>query len=404
MGAAEGGVEARNAEDGSSDITSFGLSQAHVDMRAVLRRFVDREVCDLARVAEEKEEFPRQLIPMLAEHDLLGIKYPVSLGGQGLDIICECLLIEELTRASAGISAGVFAHAHLSIAPIIYFGDEEQREQFAAPALRGEYIGAFALTEPGAGSDVRGLQTSARQDAGSSDFRLNGSKVFITNGSIADYLLVAAYLEPGESSDRSIAMFVIPGDTPGLERRPMKKLGNRSSDTAEVFIDDVRVPQSALLGTRDAGFKQLVRTLTEGRILVSTRGLALAEDAYERALAYAKERRAFGHAISRYQAISHRLAQLDIEIDAARLLIYRAARLAMAGKDATIAASKAKFAATTLAQRATTQALHMHGGWGYTPEYGVERLYRDAPESVIGEGTAEIQLRIIARSLGLDEF
>lgn len=376
----------------------FGLDESHRMMRETLRRFVEREVLPLVRRAEEEHTFPRELIPLLAEHDLLGLKYPTEHGGQGLDILAECLLIEELTRAGAGASAGVFAHTHLGIAPIVYFGDDDLRERYAQPALRGELIAGFALTEPGAGSDVKGIQTRAVRDG--DIYRINGQKVFTTNGTIADYLVVAAYTRP-DAGSAGISIFVVPTGIPGVEARPLKKLGNWSSDTAEVFLTDVVIPVDHRIGPEEGGFKQLMRTLVEGRIIVSTRGLALAEVAFEGAVRYAKEREAFGHPIGYYQDVGHKIARMAVEVDAARLLIYRAAHLYMAGQECSVEASKAKYFASTLAQRATTEALHIHGGWGYMTEFEVERLYRDAPESVIGEGTAEIQLRVIARALGL---
>lgn len=379
---------------------NFGLDDEHVQMRASVRALVRDKVVPLARDGEERHTFPRQVLPLLAAQGLIGLKYPVELGGQGLDILAECVLVEELTYAAAGLSAGVFAHSHLGIAPILYFGDDDLRAQFAAPALRGELVAGFALTEPSAGSDVKGIKTRARRDG--DHYILNGSKVFITNGTIADYLVVAAYTDP-DAGSRGISIFAVPTDTPGIETTALRKLGNWSSDTAEVFLSDVRVPVRNRIGEEHGGFIQLMRTLTEGRIIVSTRALALAQQAYDLALAYAKERSAFGHPISSYQAVSHRLAATAVDLDAARMLIYRAARLYMAGKDCAVEASKAKYFASTLAQRATTEAVHVHGGWGYMAEYEVERLYRDAPESVIGEGTAEIQLRVIARSLGMQE-
>lgn len=378
---------------------TFGLSTEHRAMQQTLRRLVDREIRPLVQQAEKDKTFPREIIGVLAEHDLIGLKYPVELGGQGLDIIAECLLVEELTRAGAGASAGAFAHVHLGIAPIIYFGSEELQRTYAAPALRGELLAGFSLTEPGAGSDVKGIRTRAVRDG--EHYVINGQKVFTTNGSIADYLVVAAYTDPGAGS-KGISIFVVPTDTPGFEARPLRKLGNWSSDTAEVFLTDVRIPVGNRIGPEHGGFLQLMRTLTEGRIIVSTRALALAEQAFELALKYAKEREAFGNLIGSYQGVSHKIARMAVDVDAARLMIYRAARLYMAGEDCGIEASKAKYFATTVAQRVTTEALHVHGGWGYTDEFEIERLYRDAPESVIGEGTAEIQLRIIAKSLGME--
>jgi hypothetical protein len=374
----------------------FGLDESHVLMRETLRGLVEARVVPLVEAAERDKVFPRELIPLLAEHGLIGLKYPPEMGGQGLDILAECLLIEEISRAAAGASAGVFAHCHLGIAPIVYFGDDDLRERYARPALRGELVAGFALTEPGAGSDVKGIRTRAVRDGGS--YRIDGQKAFTTNGTIADYLVVAAYTRPGAGAE-GISIFVVPTDTPGVEARPIDKLGNWSSDTAEVFLSGVVVPVENRIGPEQGGFTQLMRTLTEGRVIVATRALALAEVAFEHAARYAREREAFGRPIGQHQAVGHTIARMSVDIDAARLLIYRAAHLAIAGRDCAAEASKAKYFATTIAQRITTEALHLHGGWGFTREFPLERLYRDAPETVIGEGTAEIQLRIIARAL-----
>lgn len=378
----------------------FGLSDEHRMLREALRAYVQREVVPLARRGEETKTFPRELIPKLAAQGYIGMKYPVERGGQGLDILAECILVEELTRAAAGVSAGVFAHSHLGIAPIVYFGTDAQIKQYAAPAIRGEAIAGFALTEPGAGSDVKGIQTRAKRIG--EKYVVNGAKVFTTNGTIADYLIVAAYTRP-ELGANGISIFIVDTNTPGITRAPLKKLGNWSSDTAEIAFVDAEVSAENRLGPEEGGFKQLMWILTEGRIVVAARAVALAELAYEKALAYARERRAFGRPIGSFQGIGFKLARMSIDIDAARLLTYRAAHLSMNGEDCRTEASKAKYCASTVAQRVTTEALHVHGGYGYTAEYEVERLYRDAPESVIGEGTAEIQLRIISKSLGLTE-
>lgn len=376
----------------------FGLDDTQWLMRDTLRRFVEREVVPLVERGEREHTFPRELIPLLAEHGYIGLKYPTEVGGQGLDVFAECLLIEEIGRAAAGAAAGVFAHTHLGIAPLVYFGSDELRERYARPALRGALIAGFALTEPGAGSDVKAIRTRAVREGDT--YRINGQKVFTTNGTIADYLVVAAYTQPDAGSN-GISIFVVPTDSEGFEARALSKMGNWSSDTAEVFLSDVVVPADNRIGPENGGFKQLMRTLVEGRIIVATRGLALAEKAFEHSVKYAKEREAFGHPIGHFQGVSHKIARMAAEIDAARLLIYRAAHLHAQGLDSGVEASKAKYFATMLAQRATTDAVHIHGGWGFTTEFGVERLYRDAPESVIGEGTEDIQLNVIAKSLGL---
>lgn len=376
----------------------FGLEREHREFRDTFRRFVADKVAPIAERGEREHRFPREVYAVLRDAGFLAVNFPVEVGGGGGDLLMGCIFYEELTRASAGVSAGVFAHQHLAAGPVFHLGTEEQQREFLLPALRGERIGAFGLTEPDAGSDIRGIKTTARRHGG--DFVLNGSKLYITNGSIADFMLVAARTGQARSAD-ALSMFIVETQEPGVTARDLVKVGNHSSSTAFVSLEDVRVPARRVLGEVGRGLAQLKATLTEGRILVANRGLGLAQEAYELILRYANERQAFGRTIGSFQGVAFKIAEMAARLDAVRLMIYRAARLRMAGHDCIREAAMAKYLASEAAVRVTAEALLLHGGAGYMEEMKVARLYRDAPEAWIGEGTNEIQLSVIARSLGL---
>jgi alkylation response protein AidB-like acyl-CoA dehydrogenase len=376
----------------------FGLEREHREFRDHFRRFVTARLAPIAEAGEREHRFPREIYGALREAGYLAINYPEDVGGAGGDLLIGCLFYEELTRASAGVSAGVFAHQHLAAGPIFRFGTDEQKREFMLPALRGERLGAFGLTEPDAGSDIRGIKTTARRDGG--DFVLNGSKLFITNGGIADFMLVAARTGEGRSA-KALSLFIVETAQGGVEARELDKVGNHSSSTAFVSLEDVRVPARRVLGEIGQGLGSLKETLVEGRILVANRGLGIAQEAWELILKYAGERQAFGQTIGRFQGVAFKIADMAARIDAARLMIYRAARLRIEGAECVREASMGKYLASEVAVRVTADALLLHGGAGYMEEMKIARLYRDAPEAWIGEGTNEIQLGVIARSLGL---
>jgi alkylation response protein AidB-like acyl-CoA dehydrogenase len=380
------------------NLEDFGLSREHREFRDHFRRFVVDRVAPLAERGERERRFPREVYDVLRDGGFLAVNFPEEVGGGGGDLLMGCLFYEELTRAAAGVSAGVFAHQHLAAGPILRFGTAEQRRQFLGPAIRGERIGAFGLTEPDAGSDIRGIKTRARRSG--DDWVLNGSKLYITNGAIADFMLVAARTEEARSAG-ALTVFLIDADDPGVGPRELDKVGNHSSSTAFVSLEDVRVPARRVLGEVGQGLGLLKATLTDGRILVANRGLGIAQEAHELILRYAGERQAFGQPIGRFQAVAFKIADMAARIDAARLMIYRAARLRMAGHDCIREASMAKYLSSEVAVRVAADALLLHGGAGYMEEMKIARLYRDAPEAWIGEGTNEIQLGVIARSLGL---
>ncbi|OGK79684.1 MAG: hypothetical protein A2X52_04885 [Candidatus Rokubacteria bacterium GWC2_70_16] len=376
----------------------FGLEREHREFRDAFRRFVTAKIAPLAEAGEREHRFPREVYQVLRDGGFLAVNFPEAVGGGGADLLTACIYYEELTRAAAGVSAGVFAHHHLAAGPVLRIGTEEQQREFLVPALRGERIGAFGLTEPDAGSDIRGIKTTARRNGG--DWVLNGSKLYITNGGIADFMVVAARTGAGRSGD-ALSLFLVDTATPGVSARDLVKVGNHSSSTSFVSLEDVRVPARRVLGQVGQGLRQLKETLTEGRILVANRGLGLAQEAYELILRYAGERHAFGKPIGSFQAVAFKIADMAARVDAVRLMIYRAARLRMAERECIREASMAKYLASETAVRVTGEALLLHGGAGYMEEMKVARLYRDAPEAWIGEGTNEIQLNVIARTLGL---
>ena len=374
------------------------LDEEHRQYRESCRAFMLDKLAQPAARGESERVFPLEVYSILREHGFLAPNYPEAIGGGGGDLLTGCIYYEEMSRLPAGVSAGVFAHQHLAIRPILEVGNETQQREFMLPAIRAERIGAFALTEPDAGSDVQGIRTFARRDG--DDWIINGAKVYITNGTICDYFVLAARTARERRPD-ALTLFLVDRSTPGIDARPLDKLGNWSSSTGLVSFDDVRVGSGQLLGRVGGGLAQLKATLTSGRIMQATRGLGIAQVAYEKTLAYAQTRHAFGRSIGEFQGVAFKIADMHAQIEAARLMVYSAARAAMRGEDAGRLASLGKMLTADAVQFATTQAVMLHGGLGYMEESGVPRLFRDMPESIIGEGAREIQARIVARSLGL---
>ncbi len=374
------------------------LDPEHIEFRDHFRRFVTGRLESLALQGERERGFPRDVYPVLAEGGYLAPDYPEELGGGGGDILLGCVYYEELSRIPAGVSAGVFAHQHLAVRPLFELGSDAQKREYMVPALKAQRIGAFALTEPDAGSDVQGIRTRARRDG--DDWILTGSKVYITNGTIADYFILAARTSPERKPD-AISLFLVDRNLKGIEASPLDKLGNHSSSTALVSFSDVRVGPGQLLGEVGGGLAQLKATLSSGRIMQATRGLGIAQVAMEKTLRYAQERQAFGKAIGQFQGVAFKVAEMAARIEAARLMVYSAARDCIAGRDTQRGASMGKFMTADAVIFATQQAVNLHGGYGYMEESGIPRLFRDGPESYIGEGTPEIQLRIIARQMGM---
>lgn len=376
----------------------FFLNETQRIFKDTFRKFAESEISPLVEEAEETETFPRQLFPQMGKLGYLCPRYSEKYGGGAIDKVSEVLIREELSRVCQGIASSLSAHAHLGTFPLYHWGSEEQRQKYLVPAICGEKIFAFGLTEPNAGSDVKSIETFARKEG---DFYvINGRKIFITNGNICDFLTLIAYTDKSRGY-RGISIFLVEKGTPGfIVTRKLKKEGIRSSETAELLFEDCRIPKENLVG-EEGGFYRVLETLNEGRIGVAGNCVGMAQGAYEAALRYAKERVQFGRPIAQFQAISFKLADMATEIDAARLLVLRAASLMDLGKNPIREASMAKLFASETAVRVSREAIQIHGGYGQIREFPVGRFHRDALVYVVGEGTSEIQRQIIAKQIGL---
>ncbi|MGE4272601.1 MAG: acyl-CoA dehydrogenase [Desulfitobacterium sp.] len=372
----------------------FELSEDHVMMRKMVRDFAENECAAGAEERDEKEEFPSAIWHKLAELGLAGITFPEKYGGVEADYLSYAIAVEELSRVDASVGVTVSAHSSLCANPIYLFGTEEQKQKYLVPLASGEKIGAFGLTEPMAGSDASGTRTTAVKDG--NDYIINGSKIFITNAYEADTYVVTAQMDKSKGN-KGIAAFILEKGMPGFTfGKKEKKMGIRSSATYELVFDNVRVPGDNLLGQEGQGFKIAMVTLDFGRIGIASQALGIAQGAYEQAKNYAKERVQFGQPIAQFQANQFKLADMATQIEAARLLVYQSAYLATQHKPVSKASAMAKLHASETAMWVTTQAVQMHGGYGYTREYPVERMMRDAKITEIYEGTSEVQRIVIA--------
>jgi short/branched chain acyl-CoA dehydrogenase len=375
---------------------NFDLSDDHELIRRTVRDFAEQEVAPVAEQLDREKRFPYELVRQLGDLDLMGIPFPEEYGGGGGDSLAYALAVEELTRVDSSVAITLCAHTSLGTQPVYLFGTEEQKQRLLPDLCSGRKLGAFGLTEPEAGSDAGNTRTRARLDDG--EWVIDGAKQFITNAGteISGHVAITARTGPDEISN-----LIVENGTPGYEQgEPYRKMGWNASDTRPLAFSDCRVPEESLLGPRGGGFKQFLHILDIGRIGVAAMGVGLAQGALDQALAYAKERRAFGKPISSYQAIQIKLADLSTEIEAARLLTYKAALEKDAGKNFTLTAAQAKLKTGRLAVRASEEAVQIHGGYGYIEEYPVCRFYRDAKILTIGEGTDEVQQMVIARALG----
>jgi len=375
---------------------NFDLSDDHELLRRTVREFAAAEVAPVAAELDRTKSIPYDIIAKLGALNLMGIPFPQEYGGAGGDTLAYALAVEELTRVDSSVAITLCAHTSLGTQPIHLFGTEQQKRDWMPRLCSGEILGAFGLTEAEAGSDAQNTKTRARPDGG--DWVIDGAKQFITNAGtdISGVVTITALSAEGEISN-----FLVPNGTPGYEQgTPYRKMGWNASDTRPLTFDDCRVPGDHLLGPRGAGYRQFLHVLAIGRIGVAAMGLGLAQGALDEALAYAKQRRAFGRAISQFQAIQIKLADMATEIEASRLLVYRAALLKDAGRDFGLAAAQAKLKTGRLAVRCAEEAVQIHGGYGYIEEYPVCRMYRDAKILTIGEGTDEIQQMVIAKALG----
>ena len=375
---------------------NLDLSDEQRDIQRLVRDFAQGEVKPVAEELDRTKSFPYEIVQKLGKLGLMGIPHPQEYGGGGAGNLAYTLAIEELARVDSSVGITVAAHTSLGTWPIVAFGSETQKQEWLPRLTSGEQLAAFGLTEPEAGSDAGNTRTRAVSDNG--DWVINGAKQFITNAGTDITGLVTITARTG---DDEISNLLVPNGTPGYEiGEGYRKMGWNASDTRPLSFEDCRVPEENLLGARGQGFRQFMQTLDGGRIGVAAMGLGLAQGALDEALSYAKERIAFGQPISKFQAIQGKLADMSTEIEAARLLTYKAALEKDAGKPFGLTAAQAKLKTGRLAVRAAEEAVQIHGGYGYIEEYPVCRFYRDAKILTIGEGTDEVQQMVIARALG----
>lgn len=375
----------------------FSLSEEQRIFKDSFRKFLHGEVEPLVEEYEERQAFPQQLFEKFGQMGYLGITYPEQFGGMDLDYQTLTLFAEELGKVNSGIAGSIVAHMSIGTLPVYLLGNDQQKKDYLEPAIRGEKVGAFGLTEPGAGSDAAGIRTRAKRVDGG--WLINGTKIFITNGPFADYVVLAAQTDP-EKKHKGITIFLVDKGTKGFEQgQPMKKLGNYTSVCGELVFEDCFVPDSQRLGEAGEGYRAFMDALNSGRMVIGARSVGLAQTAYEAALRYSQERSQFGRPIFKFQLIQSKLAGMRMEIDAARLLCQKAAWLKDMGNPCVLESSEAKLKATEVAVWVTGEAVQILGGYGYMKEYPVERYFRDAKSMTIVEGTSEIQKLIIARHL-----
>jgi butyryl-CoA dehydrogenase len=376
---------------------NFELAEEQLMVREMTRAFVEKEVKPIASRLDREGTYPAELVKRLGEIGLMGMLVPQEFGGSGMDFLSGVVAMEEISKAWASLAVAMSVQNSLVCAPILRFGTAAQKEQYLAPLARGERLGCYALTEPGSGSDAGSIQTLAKKVG--NDFVINGNKVFTTGGNRADLAIVYAVTDPAQGK-RGISAFIVETNSPGFVVGKLEdKLGLRSSDTASLLFEDCRVPRQNLLGTEGEGFRIALATLDGGRIGIAAQALGIAQGCLEESVAYAQQRRQFGRAIAEFEAIQWMLADMTTEIDAARLLTYRAAWLAQQGRTFTREAAMAKLFASEAANRAAYKAIQIFGGYGYTKEFAVERFFRDARITTLYEGTSEIQRLVIARHL-----
>lgn len=376
---------------------NFDLTDEQKILKETIRDFAETQIAPGAAERDEAARFPTELIPGMAELGLFGLMIPQEYGGAGLDALSAAIIVEELARVDAAVALIVASHNSLCAAHILSFGSEMQKQSYLPPLAGGEKLGAWALTEPGSGSDAAALKTRATQEG--EEWVLNGEKQFITQGSTAGVYVIMASTDPSRGK-RGISAFIVEGGTAGLRIGKLEnKLGVRASDTAGLQLEAARVPRGNLLGQVNGSFYDVLKVLQGGRIGIGAMAVGIAEAALEASLRYAMMRKQFGQPIAEFEAIQWMLADMATEIDAARLLVYRAAQLKDAGKPFSKAASEAKLYAAETAMRAATKAVQIHGGYGYIKDYPVERYFRDAKICEIGEGTSEIQRIVIAKEL-----
>lgn len=378
----------------------FIFNEEQAALRRVVRAFSEKEIAPLAAECDETNVYPIDLFKRMAGLGYLGIKFPSEYGGGDGGSLETAILFEELAAASAGITLGVYCHVVLALTAIARIGNDEQKRRYLAPGIRGEKIGAFGSTEAGAGSDITAISMRAVREGG--DYILNGAKLFCTNSPIADFIVLSAVTDPQAPPGQGISLFIVERNSPGLKvSRVLKTLGMHPAQTAEIVLENARVPAENRLGDENRGVTNMLKALTEGRIAAAAFAIGIARAAFEAARTYVLERVQFGQPIARNQVIQHRLADMDTEIRAARLLTHQAAWLADNGRSFVKEASQAKVFASETAARIAAQAMHLQGAYGYVLESAAQRYYRDTHVLEIGEGTSEILRGVIAKHLGL---
>ena len=376
---------------------SLFFKEEHVMIRDMVRNFADDQIMPLARLLDEEEKFPLEQVQEMGRLGLMGMIVPQEYGGSGLDMVAFATAIIELARADASVAITMAAHNSLGTLPLLLFGNEDQKRSYLPKLASGKILGAFGLTEPEAGSDAGATKTRAIKS--NNDYVVNGGKIFITNAGKAGLLsFTAQVIDSGNNI--GIAAFIIPTDTPGLEiGKKEKKMGWKASDTRQIYFKDMKIPSSAMLGQPENGFKTFLKTLTSGRISIGALSVGTALGAYKKALRYSAERSAFNKPIHEFQSIGFKLADMATSIEASKLLVYHAAWLKDQGKGINKEAAMAKLFASETAMNVTSEAIQIHGGYGYVKDYDVERYFRDAKILEIGEGTSEIQRLIISREI-----
>jgi len=377
---------------------NFDLTSEQQMIKQMIRQFVEEEVTPGAIERDRTKQFPVEIFKKLSSLGMMGLPFPEKYGGGGADTISFAIVVEELSRGCGSTGITYSAHISLGGAPINMFGTEEQKNKYLTPICTGESLGAFGLTEPNAGSDAGGTRTSAKEENG--EFVINGNKCFITNASYARHLALTA-VTGEKDGQKEISAIIVPTNAAGFTIIDnYEKMGLNASNTTELVIDNVRVPVDHLLGKRGEGFRQFLITLDGGRIGIGAMAVGIAQGAYERALAYAKERMQFGKSISSFQAVQFKLADMAMKIELARNMVYKAAWLKDQGRSFSKEAAICKLYASEMCMEVTDQAIQIHGGYGYMKEYQVERMMRDAKLLEIGEGTSEVQRIVISRHIG----
>ncbi|WP_440006205.1 acyl-CoA dehydrogenase [Halomicrococcus sp. SG-WS-1] len=376
----------------------FSLSAEQKQIRNMVAEFADEEIKPRAAEIDESDEFPADLVDQMADLGLMGMPFPEEYGGAGLDYHSYAIGLEEISRGSGGLGTIVAAHTSLAGNMLYAFGDEDQKREYLTPLNRGEDVGAFALSEPGAGSDVPAMETTAEKEG--DEYVLNGGKLWISNGSVADTVTVFAKTDP-DAGNRGISSFVVrPEEDDGFHVEGTEhKLGDKGCPTAELRFSDMRIPEDRLLGEEGRGFVHALKTLNGGRITIAARSIGLARAALEDSLTYAQDREQFDQPISEFQTIQHKLADMDTKIQAAKMLMHRAADRKMRGEDYIKQAAQAKLFASEISREVANEGIQIHGGYGYTTDFDVERYYRDAKLNEIYEGTSEVLRNTIANEL-----